>query len=271
MRIARRWVELEAKAQRVADLSYREAISLLSAPRSEPTPGNQLPTALAYYYETGLVCSDAIHELLTLAEDYGPEVRTDLALGELDPPATEDDLWEFINEIRPLESPTLWPVMPLSNGAADVLAAVRVLYEDARRRKEPVPQWELTAFWYASVMVLWAHHSERFAQRLAGILTRHVGVWRESFRTALAWMTLSETGTTPPAEASSDYERHRAGLWWGFHADLRHAGVWEAVQVLERNPDRFPVLADAQFQGLLTMSKQPQYTAPSIMQERWWH
>jgi hypothetical protein len=270
MRVARRWVELEAKAPRAADLSVREAIALLSAPRSEPTPGNQVPMALAYYYETGLVCSDAVHELLTIADDFGPEVRTDLPLGELDPPATEADLSDFLNEIRPLESPGLWPVLPLGSGATVVLAATRVLFEDARQREAKLPQWEVIAFWFASVMVLWAHYGEPFAQRLAGILARHVGIWRESFRTALAWMTLSRTGTTPPAEVRSAYDREREAIWWGMYADLRHAGVWEAVQVLERNPEVFPALAAAQLQGLLSMDKQGSYVMPSVMQARWW-
>jgi ParB-like chromosome segregation protein Spo0J len=41
MRVAKRWDELEGKAQRVADLSYRDALALLAAPQEAPGGGDE--------------------------------------------------------------------------------------------------------------------------------------------------------------------------------------------------------------------------------------
>ena len=41
MRVATRWPEIEAKAQRVADLSYRDAVKLLAEPRESAGPKNE--------------------------------------------------------------------------------------------------------------------------------------------------------------------------------------------------------------------------------------
>jgi hypothetical protein len=47
MRVAKRWPELEAKAQRVADLSFREAARLLAAPREFRLEGIEPEAALS--------------------------------------------------------------------------------------------------------------------------------------------------------------------------------------------------------------------------------
>ena len=47
MRVAKRWTELEAKAQRVADLPYRQAVALLCAPTTEEPATSALPPTLA--------------------------------------------------------------------------------------------------------------------------------------------------------------------------------------------------------------------------------
>ncbi len=54
MRVARRWSELEAIPQGVADLPFHAAVTLLTAPAAEKPATGTVPLPLAHYRDAGL-------------------------------------------------------------------------------------------------------------------------------------------------------------------------------------------------------------------------
>jgi hypothetical protein len=274
MRIAREWDRLQANPQPVADLTYREALQVLSQPQgadageggtrgtqtadAEPpdadaTPprpaGSNLPASLAYYREAGLLDEEGLGELLALEEDFGPEVvfrYQDLdALGV--PLAAEDVFW-VLNALRPLDQPTLWP-LPLkpdtARGAA-VVEGVRRHFAEVRSRGGVVRQWQTAALWWASQAVLVGLDSDR--------LGRHLATWRESFRTALSWLYLHSRSAGTTGGAVPDGEEDRM-LYWGYSSDLRHAGVTAAAEAVFDGSDAYPGVQAALLEGLAHMDR----------------
>jgi hypothetical protein len=159
MRVARRWGELEAKAQRVADLPYREAIAMLAAAEDDDVPGladgggPRLPAPLACYPESGLLAERDVPLLLQLREDYGDDVLCPFAPEFRGPEEVEAaSAWAFLHGARPLDRPTLWPVFTDGKCASPpaVTEAVRAFVADAHGRALVLPRWEVTAFWWAS-------------------------------------------------------------------------------------------------------------------------
>jgi hypothetical protein len=266
MRVCEQWPVLEAKAQRVALLSYREALAVLAEPTRDDE--DDVPAALAFYRREGALDEASLGHILELADDYGPEVVTELCVdpeGDAAGPATQEDAFGLLNSIRPLDMPTLWPIHVEADkpGAALVIRGVDVFRRDVQRRGGRLPHWEVAAFWWACQAVLLGRHLPEHKLR------RHLETWRESFRTAIAWMLtdgLSKSKDLKPPRWQDDPER--AELWWGYCSDLRHAGVLEAVKAIHNNPDAFPGIDASCDAGLRDMADdfEKGYPVPTCMQ-----
>jgi hypothetical protein len=108
-----------------------------------------------------------------------------------------------------------------------VKQAVRVWHADTGRRGGKIPHWEVVAFWFAAQAV-------RLAARLRSPLTsaqlaEHIADWRKSFRTALGWFITGRFAENYEQPQNCHPDMH---LWWGYRADLRHAGVFREPEVL---------------------------------------
>jgi hypothetical protein len=268
MRVARRWPELEAKAQRVADLSYRDAVALLSATAAdaEVPAEDAVPPALAYYREAGLLNDDALSQVLDLAGDYGPDLTTPFNFTAVPPISSPDDAWWQFNMGRPLDHPTLWPLPRMDGGVAVdhvVTEAAKRFEQDARARHGSLPHWEVTAFWFASQMIRLAARVPKVATQFTSVLAHHLKVWRESFRTALAWMLCY--GTTEDGVVSPSQAEERA-IWWGYHSDLRHSGALEAAGVVYRGLNAYLGIKNSLWEGLGMIGREGSYLLPSSWQ-----
>ena len=228
---------------------------------SNATRASHLPATLAYYHDNGYVNEDALTQLLDLALDYGPEIITSFPFSEVQ--VLHEGDWFLLNLIRPLDHPPLWPFLRhgiATPGNAAVATATRIFIEDGHARSAKVAQWELTAFWFASTMVHFADASPKFAQRFASILHNSLAVWRESFRTALVMVA-----RFPPHVFLGDEED---AIWWGYHSDLRHAGVISAAEELATNPGAYPALFQSSEAGFADWKRLGSYPLPSCKQGR---
>src|SRR5262249_24469023 len=150
--------------------------------------------ALLYYRDARLLDDDSLTQLLGLDEDYGPEVLADGFNITGPAPSRPVELMCFFRDLRPLDWPTLWPLgrkvlQADSERIRGVGGATRVFWDDWQARGD-VPQWEVTAFWWASQLLEVCDVSEEIAMQPASTLGHHLHLWRESFRTALAWVEL---------------------------------------------------------------------------------
>jgi hypothetical protein len=228
---------------------------------SNATCASHLPATLAYYHDNGFMNEDALAQLLDLALDYGPEIFTTFPFSEVHVPPEGD--WFLFNLIRPLDHPPLWPFLRhgiATPGNAAVAIAMRIFIEDGRARGPKIAQWELTAFWFASTMVHFADEFPEFAQRFASYLHDALAIWRESFRTALVMVA-----RLPPHVFLGDEED---AIWWGYHSDLRHAGVIRAAEAMATNPGAYPVLFQSSEAGFADWTRLGSYPLPSCRQGR---
>jgi hypothetical protein len=280
MRVAREWGRLEAKAKHVSHLTYREALAALAQPSEDDTddigddgdepdvPGpkrqpvslSDLPPALAFFREKELLSDEALAELLTLQDDYGPEVVHRFHdLDALTAPLTTEDAWGVFNVMRPLDHPTLWPIemRPGTERAEAVAEALRRFLADARAHGGTVRQWQETALWWAAQVVL--------IDRDADVVRHHLGVWRESFRAALGWVVSGGFGPSIEDPEGEDLEE----MNWGYRSDLRHAGALGAAEAIRAGHRGFPAVEAACNAGLdVLIDDDRGYPLPSCMQRR---
>jgi hypothetical protein len=228
---------------------------------SNATRASHLPATLAFYHDNGFINEDVLAQLLDLAPDYGPEIITTFPFSEVQ--VSHEGDWFLLNLIRPLDHPPLWPFPRhgiATPGNAAVATATRIFIEDGRARGAKVAQWELTAFWFASTMVHFADAFPEFVQRFASILHNNLAAWRESFRTALVMVA-----RLPPHVFLGDEED---AIWWGYHSDLRHAGVIRAAEELATNPGAYPALFQSSEAGFADWKRLGSYPMPSCKQGR---
>jgi hypothetical protein len=262
MEIAENWEQLVAKGGE--SLGLKGALKLLSRTDDpkEPntTPVSYLPPALAYYHQKGVIDDDALGQLLELEQDYGLEILTNLCFSP--PPEEIRDAWWLLNEIRPLDHPSLWPfpVKDETPGGIALTAATRIFLDDGHAREGKVPQWEVTAFWFGSTMMQFAAASPKFAEEFSSILRHHLKVWRESFRTALVVV-----GCLGPDFLKGD---DAVDIYWGYRSDLRHAGALEAALEIKENPTGHTALSNSMEAGFDDIDQHGSYVLPSNMQGR---
>jgi hypothetical protein len=223
MRVAQRWHELEAKAQPVALLTFKQAVKLLADPAPEEAAAGAGSPPLGVYLAQEALSEHHLHELAKLQDVYGagllrqmnPEFDWDSAL------RTAEDAVAVLLVLRPEEAPAYLPLTgkPLS---PVVIEATRSFLEHAARFVDAkVPQWEVAAFWWASMAVI---HGLP-----VGDLAFALYHWRERYQTALGWFyvfgRLDENGM--PETSPQD-----AALAWGFWADLKHSGSLDRAKKL---------------------------------------
>jgi hypothetical protein len=198
-----------------------------------------VPVTISSLADAGFLDQASVAVLLQIRNDYGDEVvrAWDPEVFERYPLQTDGDIWEVLNHLRPLDHPSLWPIGTFTDSPAEeaVKEAVGVWYADVVRRGGKIPHWEITAFWFAAQAV-------RLASRLPSPLTatqlaNHVAVWRESFRTALAWFITGGFDGKYTECPKFDADPEGWQTWWGYRSDLRHAGVHKEAEVL-RTVDR---------------------------------
>jgi DUF3102 family protein len=268
IRVSERWDELMSQGGQ--GLGLKGALKLLARHRDDAsgpnaTPVSHLPAPLTFYRDQSLLNDEALSHLLKLADDYGPEILCPLLrLRPNTPPVVEmKEVWSFFNDTRPLDHPTLWPwPLPGDPDIPVVAAAVKLFFEDGRARGGQVPQWEFVALWFASRAVWLIEKFSWAADRVATTLQEHLGLWRESIRTALVRLLL-DLGTDYEQVAEEDRKE-----WWGYHSDLRHAGVLSAAKQMMVNPQAYPVLLRSMEAGIQDMASAGSYPLPSGMQGR---
>ena len=180
--------------------------------------------------------------------------------------------------LRPLDQPTLWPWPSLNVDSrvdkdvrGQVLAAIQILTETIHDNGS-VPQWEVTALWLSCAAVLWHSLLPKEGRRsIEDLLRHHVSVWRDSFRTALAWVLDAGWGKYPMFPGPEDTDGQ--SLWLGYRSDLRHAGVSEAVEEIRQDETTHPTLWEASQRHLDYLLADEQgiaegYPIPTSMQKR---
>jgi hypothetical protein len=268
IRLAERWDEIVARGGERFGIAG--ALKLLTRPASEgPAPNatrvSHLPAALAYYRDQGLLNDAALSHLLRLADDLGPEILCELRFLRPDAPPVGEftEAWWFFNDTRPLDHPTLWPwPLPGEPDIPAVTAAVQLFFEDGRARNGRMPQWEFVALWFASRVVWLIEKTSWSGDRIASILETHLHEWRESIRTALVRLVL-DLGIDFDKVGPEDHKE-----WWGYHSDLRHAGVITAAEEMKANPQAHPVLFRSLEAGVDDMFRVGSYPLPSSFQHR---
>jgi ParB/RepB/Spo0J family partition protein len=117
----------------------------------------------------------------------------------------------FFAMIRPLEHPGPWVGVNPDHDISPALTAgcVDFIHWSVERRR--VPAWVVTAFWWASAAV--------FERLSVATLALGIDRWRESLYGAVVGARFLRGGSGPPASPLENME------WWGWRADLRHAGL----------------------------------------------
>ncbi len=244
----------------------------------------RLPPPLPYYFQEGALTENHIRQLLTLARIYPADVMRQVCTEEhliAIRQMTEQDqdaLWIWIHAWRPEESPP--------NSVRDPLPAVvqqgTLAFADyVAQHNGAVPQWEVAAFWWASLAI---SHAVSVAD-----LSHEIRMWRQRWEHAVTWWVILSrhgrpatcnhivapperdpvpTSPAPKPVRLGSYEREQAQIWWGFWADLRHSGtlVW-ATELAAAEPEdqimRFPRL-----EVVLREQREAGYLVPSVMQGR---
>lgn len=276
-RVYQRWDEL-ANTQPVAYLGLRRALELLADERAdEPAEERlapvvpRLPEPLATLGRAGVIDDECLEILLTIRDDYGADYLfpTKAPSGTSSHALDCDEAWSFMNTLRPLDQPTLWP-WPSLDPALDpavreaIRAAVQVLF-DALHGDDEVPHWEVVALWYACAAALWYSLLPKGHCTMPDLLRHHIGVWRESFGTALAWCATNGHGRYPAVPPKEDTDGRK--LWFGYRSDLRHAGLID-IQAFRAHPSRFPAFFGLCLRSLGDVDGDDTYPLPSSMQER---
>jgi hypothetical protein len=261
MQLADRWDEIVSKGGDTFGL--HRALRLVSAPDNDPDVPNAssvsyLPPALAYYRENDLITDKSLQQLLGLAQDYGPEILTDFKFSD----ATEALSFEFVhllNAIRPLDRPSLWPLVDRGDAAAAAIltTATKIFLDDGRARANRVPQWEICAFWFCSTLVYLAATNSEVESDFATILRHNLALWREAFQAALAMVAFFGRDI-PNGEDSEQF-------WLGCLSDLRHAGVLPTAENLIRTKSQNVNLYASLRAGVREVGRLGGYLPPSSM------
>ena len=252
---------------------YREPMAPAIGPR--PT----LPEPLAILGRAGLLDDESLTILMMIRDDYGPEVVEYVHPETEEPEAldAEGAFWLF-NTYRPLDQPTLWPgtqfaILPDQEISASpavrsvvLEAAQQFVTELFRTRRGQVLRWEGVALWYASIAVL--VHSllpDPAEHTVVGIIRNHVATWRESLHTSLVMFLKHDM----PKHGKLENASLSGPEWWGYHSDLRHAGILDAAkEIKEGQADRYPSRAAGHRRFLNDICERGTFPQPSSHQGR---
>lgn len=259
MRLAENWDEIPDKP----DLGLHSALSSLVDSEETPktpnaTSSSHLPPALAHYYDLGLINDDAMLLLTDLAGDYGLDVVTHLPFSAAN--VAPEQTYVFLDQIRPEAYPQPYPCAILfQSPVAAIVDAVQIFVQDGMQRGDQLPQWEVTAFWHASVMVHYVIKGLITPSRLSTVLHDRLENWRSLFRTALAFV--GRLGQ----EYIHDDEHKR--VWIGFGLDLAQGNILIAAEKLREDPSAFPTLNKSIEAGIQSIfDEMASFPLPTIYQ-----
>jgi hypothetical protein len=270
MRLALHADEIDAKGG--SNLSLRAALELIAetesdtetgSPSSNATRVSHLPAPLAYFFEEGLLDSEALDLLTGLKDDYGPDLMSPVRFSRVNvQDAKNADVRWLLNALRPLDRPSLWIALMCCGRAipADsaVARAAHILIDDGTARGDKVPQWEITAFWFAGALLHLAGGAPKIQENFTTILQEKLEEWREHFRTALYFIV--HAGREYLVGEKVDKQ------WWGYQSDLRHAGVVLATKEFTDAPDAHPTLRRVAIEQCEEIVRETSYALPSAMQ-----
>jgi len=248
MRVAKRWPEIEAKAQGSALLSVDKALELLGDPKPKKTVDG-LPYFVAMFVDRGSLNGDHTRELLKLRDFFGVELTRQFGDVRQSWVESEEDATVGIYQLRPEE------IVPLTRSTTTALEALREFLTYVSDNGKEIPQWEVAAFWWAS-----------FADSLelcAADLGRGIDGWKHRHLDALAWWH------SFGREACGGPVNHWTALWWGYRGDLRQSGSLERAQNPKTSEDHVRI-----GRGLAQWCREGSYCYPSNVQrllERYWN
>jgi ParB/RepB/Spo0J family partition protein len=166
----------------------------------------QLPRSIQFYLDAGGLTEAHARQLLTLKALYG-DLQAKIK-GADDAGFPEgDEVFMFLSMLRPEDR----PLIPFRRGLSQiesVTEAVRLFCEDLDRSGS-LPQWTVTALWWASMAVC--------LEMTVADLTTRMTDWRSRFLSGALW--LSWHGGDVPADRLDEI------LLRGYRSDQRHAGV----------------------------------------------
>jgi len=187
-----------------------------------------LPRPLAHLLQAGAVTAAHLRLLLPLKDAYTPSLIRPGFNIEANPSFDPLSAAMFLNSIRPEDMPPMWALWIAAGKPCppSLVEATGVFWRDGCDRKGLLPQWEVAALWWASMVVL--------ADLTPELLDQALRLWSERFEDALCWWMLHGEEKPEPGKWNEE-----ARLWWAYHSDLRHGGALEyASHLQERDPDR---------------------------------
>jgi ParB/RepB/Spo0J family partition protein len=179
-----------------------------------------LPAPLQYYLNHRAMSEGHARELLKLRGFYRDEHLQETSLTE-SPKVTPDQVYGVFVGTRPLDFPSVYLalIQTLTKHPSTVICGATQLLLDGWVQRRKIPAWEMTAFWYASAAIA--------GQLSVVTLNKLLTMWWDSIQSAIGHMFLYGDDPEPPDPKKYPRQAHD---WWGYRADLRHAGLLEACK-----------------------------------------
>lgn len=213
-----------------------------------------LPKPVATYIRRGALTEGHARQLLKL-RGWFYDLTCDIAEASVTAEAERRDLGDraFVlvttMAARPEDQPAA-ALFPKQDDRLGLIAdACVAFWEMAEKRGGTIPLWETHAFWWATFAVCF----EVSVVSLSQMLNR----WHDRLLSTIVW-GITYGRTQEPAR-DSRWGELQWTAWWGYHSDLRHAGIAPYIKA-GTLPDG--LLHDA----MDYLAQAGAFTFPSIMQ-----
>jgi ParB/RepB/Spo0J family partition protein len=165
-----------------------------------------LPEGLSYYAEVNALSEAHIRQILRFKGVYGAELTHDFS----GLPDTMTDAGMFINALRPFENAFEYaPFAAMSPTIKPIVTDACARFHEYVLRHNTVPQWAITAFWFASRIVQW-HCS-------VVNVSREIDALQRLYEAELWQYELYEGG-------KERYSERDELIYWSIYGDMRHSG-----------------------------------------------
>jgi hypothetical protein len=206
MRIAREW---ESNRQRVADLSFREALAELSR-RDEAEPESEVIEIIKSYVDAGELTPAHVRILEALRDAYGSAQFGEFRVREnIERSFDNSAACNLLFFIRPEANRT---VLPAEDTVPEIVRDACWRFIDAVTPE--TPQWQVAAFWWASLAIIHKSISD------IDMLKRGIKNWRKRYEHALVWWSVCGAAGPPLPEEEAEGKL----IWLGYLEDLVQAG-----------------------------------------------
>jgi hypothetical protein len=250
MQVARRWEDLQAKRQGLADLTFEGSLKFLAAPRA---PAASAIAPMAVYLEEGALSEYHAEALEVLRSIYTPDLSRTLDAGVYEEPdITEQDVESMVNQLRPEEHPTLWRLGRAFRSPCPlvVVTAARAFQEQAQASGGVLPQWKVASFWWATHAVL--------LQLQVGQVAVLIERWRERYESCLAWWGM--WGEYGPWGGRPEKDCYKPAMYHAVWGDLIHSGSVDVPRQIQERMNAGDEAAGERYVQLF---------APSARREAW--